>query len=191
MGWMDLFIAVSMRLAELYALQKLGKNSGNKAPKILMTKEKHPFYIISGIGKISGQPEASLQEEFIKRLNKTVGVIDFSANGNLPLKQRLEKEEKDLLSGYISGYRKILLAIDGKQYSSREFADRTKFWEENFSGVYFIIGGSDGVSNKLQNSADEKLSLGKMTFPHIITRIILLEQLYRARCINTGHPYHK
>jgi len=84
------------------------------------------------------------------------------------------------------------LCIEGKQLSSEELA----IWLESLatsgvSQVTFIIGGSNGLSAELKSRADHRLSMSKMTFPHHLARVMLLEQIYRAYMINAGTRYHK
>jgi 23S rRNA (pseudouridine1915-N3)-methyltransferase len=86
----------------------------------------------------------------------------------------------------------IALAIDGKMKSSEELADSLdKLATYGKSKIAFVIGGSLGLSHEVLKRADEKLSFSKMTFPHQLMRLILLEQVYRAFRINRGEPYHK
>ena len=86
----------------------------------------------------------------------------------------------------------VLLAIDGKQRTSEELSRRLD--DLGLSGVgevVFIIGGSCGVSDDVRTRADETLSFGKITLPHNLARVVLLEQLYRACKISRNEPYHK
>lgn len=86
----------------------------------------------------------------------------------------------------------ILLDVDGKQISSEDLAG--KLAELSLSGdsnLVFVIGGSNGVSEEVRKKADFKLSFSKMTFPHQLMRVILLEQVYRGFKINRGEAYHK
>ncbi|ABO68745.1 Hypothetical cytosolic protein [Geobacillus thermodenitrificans NG80-2] len=86
----------------------------------------------------------------------------------------------------------IALAIEGKMKSSEQFAARLdELATYGKSKVVFVIGGSLGLSKQVMARADEALSFSKMTFPHQLMRLILLEQIYRAFRINRGEPYHK
>lgn len=86
----------------------------------------------------------------------------------------------------------IALAIDGKQYSSEAFAAKLeKLGIEGESHICFLIGGSLGMSDDLLSVADERISFSKMTFPHQLMRVILLEQIYRSFRIIHHEPYHK
>ncbi|MFF0653355.1 23S rRNA (pseudouridine(1915)-N(3))-methyltransferase RlmH, partial [Bacillus velezensis] len=84
------------------------------------------------------------------------------------------------------------LAIEGKMKTSEELADTIdKLATYGKSKITFVIGGSLGLSDAVMKRADEKLSFSKMTFPHQLMRLILVEQIYRAFRINRGEPYHK
>lgn len=86
----------------------------------------------------------------------------------------------------------MVLAIEGKQYRSEEFADYIDRLAIGGHGqMTFVIGGSLGLSDDVMERADASLSFGKMTFPHQLMRLILVEQLYRAEMILKGSPYHK
>ena len=86
----------------------------------------------------------------------------------------------------------IALAIDGKAYDSMEMANRLKaLMNEGKSEIVFLIGGSLGLSGEVLRRSDEKWSFSKLTFPHMLMRVIALEQLYRSFKILSGEPYHK
>ena len=86
----------------------------------------------------------------------------------------------------------IALAIDGKMYDSVSFSHKIDgFGVHGVSSLVFVIGGSLGLSSEVLSRADEKISFSKMTFPHQLMRVILLEQIYRCYRIIRGEPYHK
>ena len=86
----------------------------------------------------------------------------------------------------------IALSIEGKMLDSVELSEKLdKLVLSSSSHVAFVIGGSLGLDSRVLNRADMKLSFSKMTFPHQLKRVILLEQIYRAYRIMTGAPYHK
>ena len=105
--------------------------------------------------------------------------------------QVMEKEGKSILSRIKQTDRVVALCIDGKPLSSEQLAEETRKWEQDGRRVVFVIGGSLGLSPEVTKRADFKLSFSKMTFPHPLMRVILLEQLYRAARINAGERYHK
>ena len=103
-----------------------------------------------------------------------------------------EKEGERILSKISEGAYVVALAIEGKQLSSEELADKMEKWNVNgISHLVFIIGGSLGLTPKVLNRADFKLSFSKMTFPHQLMRVVLLEQIYRSFRIRNNEPYHK
>lgn len=99
--------------------------------------------------------------------------------------ERILKAIKD--DGYV-----VCLAIEGKQLDSVELSEKmSNLFVTGKSNIYFIIGGSLGLSNDVLKRADMKLSFSKMTFPHQLMRVILLEQIYRGYRIMNNEPYHK
>ena len=107
-------------------------------------------------------------------------------------RQIKEREGERILSQIREGAYVIALAIEGKMRTSEEMAQKMeRLGIEGKSQVVFVIGGSLGLSEKVLRRADEKLSFSKMTFPHQLMRVILLEQIYRSYRIITGEPYHK
>jgi 23S rRNA (pseudouridine1915-N3)-methyltransferase len=90
--------------------------------------------------------------------------------------------------------RALLIALDehGAMWSSRILADRLAAWrDQGVAELAFAIGGADGLGAEILDRADATLSLGPMTWPHLLVRGLLLEQLYRAQQILAGHPYHR
>ena len=86
----------------------------------------------------------------------------------------------------------VLLAIEGRQRSSEELSARLdELALRGVSDFAFVVGGSQGVSDAVRSRADETLSFGRITLPHNLARVVLLEQLYRAQKISRGEPYHK
>lgn len=152
------------------------------------------------VGKIKEKYLKLGIDEFKKRLSKycKLGIIeleDEKAPENLSDKEMLmikEKEGKKILSKIKDNSYVIVLAIDGKNLSSEELAETiNKLGVRGISNITFVIGGSLGLSDEVLSRADYKLSFSKMTFPHQLMRLILLEQVYRAYRINNGEPYHK
>ena len=139
-------------------------------------------------------------EEFSKRLSKyckldMIELDDEKCPENLSDKDMeivKTKEGNKILSKIKSNSYVIALAIDGKNLSSEELADTiSKLAVRGNSHITFVIGGSLGLSEEVLKRADYKLSFSKMTFPHQMMKLILLEQVYRAYRINSGEPYHK
>lgn len=137
------------------------------------------------VGKIKEEFYRSAVNEYLKRLSRfaKVEIKELSEGKNL-----LEEGENILrqTKGKI-----IALCIEGKKQSSEEFAKTIKSYIDKGEELSFIIGSSCGLSNEVKNSADIKLSFSEMTFPHMLMRVILVEQIYRAFMINVGSEYHK
>ncbi|MGH7569449.1 MAG: 23S rRNA (pseudouridine(1915)-N(3))-methyltransferase RlmH [Gemmatimonadales bacterium] len=105
-----------------------------------------------------------------------------------------EQEVKDatrLLGAIPDGSRLVALAPAGEPWTSEELADRTGRWELEGRDVTFAIGGAEALPDPVLRHAERLWSLSRLTFPHELARVILLEQLYRAYTIRRGEPYHR
>ena len=139
------------------------------------------------VGKLKENYLIEAVNDYLKRINKyhKVEIIE--------LKDSNIKDEGIEINKYIkSGDYVVSLAIDGNIYSSIELSNRinTLFTNGN-SNITFIIGGSNGIDSSILNNSDEKISFSKLTFPHGLFRVILLEQIYRAFKISNNESYHK
>lgn len=152
------------------------------------------------IGKLKEKYLKQGIDEYLKRLTAyaKVEVIELPDEkapeqlSDIEMEQVKNKEGERLLAKISPDTYVIALAIEGKQRSSEELADMIdKLAIYGKSKIAFVIGGSLGLSKDVLNRADEKLSFSKMTFPHQLMRLILLEQVYRAYRINRNEPYHK
>jgi len=152
------------------------------------------------IGKLKEKYLKQGIDEYLKRLTayakvEVVELPDEKAPeqlSDIEMEQVKNKEGERLLAKISPDTYVIALAIEGKQRSSEELADMIdKLATYGKSKIAFVIGGSLGLSKDVLNRADEKLSFSKMTFPHQLMRLILLEQVYRAYRINRNEPYHK
>lgn len=152
------------------------------------------------VGKIKEKYFTDAIAEYAKRLSRyckleIVEVADEKTpdNASEGLENQIkEKEGERILSKVPESAYVVALAIDGKQLSSEELADKMEKWNVNgVSHLVFIIGGSLGLTQKVLNRADYSLSFSKMTFPHQLMRVVLLEQIYRSFRIRNHEPYHK
>ncbi len=110
----------------------------------------------------------------------------------MPAAELKTREAELILAALPPGARLIALDERGAAWSSVELAGRLAGWRDAGTGaVAFAIGGADGLGSAVLDRADAVLSLGKMTWPHLLVRGMLLEQLYRAQQILAGHPYHR
>lgn len=155
---------------------------------------------ILSVGKIKEKHWALAIEEYKKRLTpyakvQVIEVSDEKAPENLSAieaQQVKDKEGARLLALVKQDTYVIALNIQGKQLSSEQLATRIEELGINgHSHLTFIIGGSLGLSDDVEERADLNLSFGSMTFPHQLMRVILLEQIYRSFKIIRGEPYHK
>ena len=106
-------------------------------------------------------------------------------------KKVIETEGREILGRIGSGDCVIALDIQGKELSSEEIARKISEISFDYSRISFIIGGSLGLSDEVKRRADFRMSFGRITLPHQLARVVLLEQIYRAFKINAGEAYHK
>ena len=138
------------------------------------------------IGKTKEPAIQALTDEYLKRISRFVEVAglalkDEDAILSLARGERQHKKEQHKL---------VLLDSRGKQFSSEELAEFLEREQVNAIPLLFAIGGSDGFNAEARRQAGVTLSLGKMTLPHELARVVLVEQLYRAFTILKNHPYH-
>ena len=107
--------------------------------------------------------------------------------------EQVKAREGERILAHIKGEAHVIaLAIDGKLYSSEELAEEMdRLGTYGTSHVVFVIGGSHGLSDQVLARAQKRMSFGRMTLPHQLMRLVLVEQIYRAVKINRGEPYHK
>lgn len=157
-------------------------------------------YRILSVGKIRESFFSSGVEEYLKRLRPYAGieVADGLEEKISPhaspkeIEKLLEKEGQRILN--LIGENEIMIVLDvkGRCLSSEELAGQMQKWNESGKfRVNFIIGGANGLSERVKQCADEKLSFSRLTFPHQMAVLILAEQLYRGFKIIKGEPYHR
>lgn len=149
--------------------------------------------IISAISKLKkNTPEDILIQDYIKKTKWPI-VIKESEEKKTLTDEVLKTAESNLLLSTIPTDSKIVVLDEtGKTPSSREFATLIQKWlDEGVQTISFLIGGANGHADFLKEKADYKLSFGRMTLPHMLARVVLTEQIYRAKTILDGHPYHK
>ena len=151
------------------------------------------------IGKIKESFFKDAINEYSKRLSKycNLNIIELS-DEKLPSKlndkiiENIKNTEgKKILLHLKKDSYKICLDLHGKQFSSEEFSSKIDSISLNYnSSITFIIGGTLGISSEVLNCADEKICFSKMTFPHQLIRVFLLEQLFRTFKISNNETYH-
>ena len=146
---------------------------------------------IAAIGKLKSSPELELFNHYIKLSGWKVNLREFEEKRNLSVAERRQSEESFLFSAVPDGAVKVIMDERGKIIRSTAFAEKMSMWQEQNGKIAFLIGGADGFSDEARTKADFLLSLGQMTWPHFLARVMLAEQIYRAKTIITGHPYHR
>lgn len=147
------------------------------------------------------RPEIALIDDYRQRLTWPLTIQEVEEKRPLP-NAALKKREGELLLAALDGgkagsskaSRQIVVVLDerGRSLTSRDFATRIGAWRDDGAGeIVFVIGGADGHDEAVRTRADLLLSLGSMTWPHQMVRVLLAEQLYRAQQILAGHPYHR
>lgn len=155
--------------------------------------------IILSVGKLKEKPYREMADEYLKRLSRfgkyeEVELPDLPENGgSAALDEQVKvKEGEAILSRIKPGDHVIALTIPGKQTDSPALAKHLQDLRANGAGrIVFIIGGSLGLGKNVLERADEEMSMSRMTFPHQLARVMLLEQCYRAEMILSGGRYHK
>ena len=133
-------------------------------------------------------------DKYRKQINSTfnLSLIDIGFSSKKNANQRYhEAEGEQALSLVKKDSLKIALDQNGEKLSSEKLAKNLDIWQQNYSNLYFFIGGPDGLSQNIKSKADYIISLSDLTFPHQFVKIILSEQLYRSICIMRHHPYHR
>ena len=155
---------------------------------------------ILAVGKVKEKYFTGAIQEYSKRLSRyckleIVEVADEKTPDRASEREEelIREKEAQRLQKYIREDAYVIaLAIDGQQTTSEGFADKIHtLGLKGQSHIIFVIGGSIGLAPSVQQRADEKLSFSKMTFPHQLMRVVLLEQIYRGYRIIHGEPYHK
>lgn len=155
---------------------------------------------IIAVGKIKEKFFTDAIEEYAKRLSaycrfEVVEVKDEKTPDNPTENEKnavLDREAERILQKIPKGAKVIALCVEGKQMTSEKFADLiSRSSVEGTSRLVFVIGGSMGLSDKVKNVSDLRLSFSEMTFPHMLMRVILAEQIYRGFTIVSGKTYHK
>lgn len=146
---------------------------------------------VAAVGRMRG-PLADLCTDYVRRLPWPVAVHELAENRPLKPQERISREAKILRNVLPRGATVIALDERGVITSSVEFAKRLGAWQDRgVEDLAFLVGGAEGLDAKLRDDADLVLAFGRMTWPHLLTRLLLFEQLYRASTILSGHPYHR
>ena len=145
------------------------------------------------VGSIKEKYLKDAIEEYSKRLSKytKLEIIEVKDEGLVEPSKSIILEEEKILKHISDKDYIVTLEIEGKQLTSEEFAEKLDRIQLESSNITFIIGGSYGLSQNIKDKSKLHLSFSKMTFPHQLFRVLLLEQIYRAFKINNNESYHK
>lgn len=147
---------------------------------------------LAAVGRARPGPETDLFRQYARRLTPALTLREVEERRPLPT-DRLKAREAELLLGCVpAGAVAVALDEHGRQLESRAFAARLQGWRDGGAPeLVLLIGGADGHGAAVRERADLLLSLGAMTWPHMLVRALVAEQLYRAQAILAGHPYHR
>lgn len=155
---------------------------------------------VVGVGRLRERFYRDAADEYLKRLKRFGPVEEIElpdlpepANSSPAIEEQIRRREGETILARVKpGDHVVALCIDGRQMTSEQLAARVRALEDRgVQRTLFVIGGSLGLSDAVVRRADERLSFSPMTFPHQLARVMLLEQLYRARKIGANERYHK
>ncbi len=156
--------------------------------------------IVAAIGRLKRGPETELSERYAKRATQTgrslglreIEIVEIRESRAAEPDKRMVEELIALANVIPAGAAVVLLDSRGENLDSPGLAARLAQWRaDDRPATVFIIGGPDGLAANLSQMAELRLAFGAATWPHQMVRVMLLEQLYRATTILTGHPYHR
>jgi 23S rRNA (pseudouridine1915-N3)-methyltransferase len=155
---------------------------------------------LGAVGRMKAGPEKELERLYFERaaaLGRTAGITalnirEITESRATSPELRKSEEAAKLLSGAPAGAVMVALDVQGRDLSSEELAAALGRWRDSGTAeVAFLIGGPDGHGPELLAQASATFSFGRMTWPHRLVRVMLLEQIYRAVTILVNHPYHR
>lgn len=148
---------------------------------------------VIAVSRMGKGPEKDLLDEYIRRCPWKISLTEIDMKKPAAdVRERKAREAEKLLAAVPDGAAIVALDENGKALSSRAFAGKIDDWAiTGINSVAFIIGGADGLDASVLAKADLKLAFGTLTWPHMLVRVMLTEQIYRAWSITAGHPYHR
>ncbi len=147
---------------------------------------------IAAVGRLRGGPMQDLLFEYLRRLTWPHEVKEVEEKRRMPPDALMRREGELLLQTLPK--QAVIFALDGrgKSLTSEGFARLIQDYRDAGTGdLAFVIGGAEGLSDEVRAAAERSLAFGAMTWPHLLVRVMLAEQLYRAQSILAGHPYHR
>jgi len=156
--------------------------------------------MIAAVGRLKSGPERELAERYLKRAAQAGRGVGLTAFDVIEIREsRADSAERRMLEESIAianviPERAVIVLMDerGESMPSGSFAGRLQAWRaEDKPAVVFVIGGADGLAPGLRDKSNLRIGFGAATWPHQLVRVMLLEQIYRAVTILSGHPYHR
>lgn len=136
--------------------------------------------------------ESDLYHHYARRVRWPIAMIEVEARKALADQARQNEEEQLLLRHWPNGDKVIVLDERGDTPTSPALAQDIGAWrDQGVQGITWVIGGANGLTNPVRQKADRLLALGKLTWPHMLVRGLIAEQIYRCQQILAGHPYHR
>ena len=156
------------------------------------TRNRSPLseILIVAVGKLSRGPEAELFQRYNDRLRPKISVIEIAEARGSPAEIK-RREATGLLAATPAACWAVALDLGGRAPGSEGLASLLTQWQDLGKKLCFLIGGAEGLDGTVLARADYVLSLGPLTWPHFLVRVLLAEQIFRARSIASGHPYHR
>lgn len=148
---------------------------------------------VLAVGQMRGTDEAALYNVYAKRIAQAGRQIGLDGLHVHEIKDQSGANDK-LLTHIAQNKHALVIALDetGENTTSRALSNKIANWRDDGKGeIMFIIGAANGLPEEIKKTANYKLSMGKLTWPHMLVRVLLAEQIYRAICILSGHPYHR
>ncbi len=142
------------------------------------------------VGRLRAGPEQALFDRYNARLRPRLEVVEVAEGSGAPAEAK-RREAAGLLAALPPGGLAVALDLGAAASGSEGLARLLERWLGLSRPLCFLIGGADGLDPAVLARADHLLSLGPMTWPHMLVRVMLAEQLYRAQSILAGHPYHR
>ena len=149
---------------------------------------------IIAVGRAKAGPERDLFRHYAARLRPPLALkeVEDRRAATAPADVRRRREADLLLGAIPEGAVVVALDERGRNLSSAGLADRIRAWEDGGARhLALVVGGADGLDRRVRDRAHLVLALGPLTWPHMLVRGLVAEQVYRARCILLGHPYHR
>jgi len=145
---------------------------------------------ILAIGRAKKSPETEIFARYAARIKPGLAVQEFDDGHGAPAEIK-RREAVLLLGGLAAGDFVVALDAGGATPDSVEFSGLLRRWTETGRKTAFVVGGAEGLDASVIARADAVISLGRLTWPHMLARVMLAEQIYRAQMILSGHPYHR